>query len=232
MASSSSEAAVENDTTQTRTGANLALFDFDGTITRRELFPDFIRRAISRRRWFCGRLLLSPWIVGYQLGLVSGTTIRAAIVRLAFSGVPRSEVEAKALAFAQNVIPTELRDQAMARIDWHRRRGDEIVVVSGALDLYLAPWCAQQNLKLLCSSLAHQNGVLSGRYKGQQCVVDEKAARVRQAYDLSRFERIYAYGDTEEDRALLSLAHEAWFQWRALPQLQTNAPPATDDANV
>lgn len=218
MASSSSEAAFESGMTKPQPSANLALFDFDGTITRRELFPDFIRSAISRRRWFWGRLLLSPWVVGYQLGLVSGTTIRAAIVRLAFSGVPRSEVEAKAREFAQNVIPTELRDQAMARIDWHRRRGDEIVVVSGALDLYLAPWCRTQNLKLICSSLAHQNGVLNGRYQGRQCVAEQKADRVRELYDLSRFERIYAYGDTQEDRQLLNLAHEAWFKWSALPE--------------
>lgn len=218
MASSSSDAAFASGMIKAQQSANLALFDFDGTITRRELFPDFIRSAISRRRWFWGRLALSPWVIGYQLGLVSGITTRAAIVRLAFSGVPRSEVAAKALAFAEHMIPNELRDQAMARIDWHRCRGDEIVVVSGALDLYLAPWCDQQNLKLICSALAHQNGVLTGRYQGRQCVAEEKADRVRQAYDLFRFERIYAYGDTQEDRQLLNLAHEAWFQWRAPPE--------------
>ena len=39
---------------------NLALFDFDGTITTREMLPDFFRLAIPRRRRLAGQVLLAP----------------------------------------------------------------------------------------------------------------------------------------------------------------------------
>ena len=51
---------------------DLALFDFDGTLTTREMLPYFFRRAIPRpKRWF-GTALLAPLIVGYRLGWVPG----------------------------------------------------------------------------------------------------------------------------------------------------------------
>ena len=42
---------------------NLALFDFDGTITECDTFTPFIKKAIPRSRMIVGRLLLMPSIL-------------------------------------------------------------------------------------------------------------------------------------------------------------------------
>jgi HAD superfamily hydrolase (TIGR01490 family) len=196
---------------------NLALFDFDGTITTREMLPDFIRQATSPRRLAVGMVLLAPLIVGYRLGVVSGTVVRAAIVRFGCTGMPLAALEAHGASFAESALPLVLRAEALARIDWHKRQGDTIVVVSGAFDVYLRHWCREHRLALICSTLEHSNGVLTGRYLGRQCVLEEKARRVRAAYDLSRYDRIYAYGDTKEDLGLLALAHERYYRWQPMP---------------
>ena len=198
---------------------NLALFDFDGTITSREMFPDFIHRAVAPRRLAWGKVLLAPLVMGYRLGVVPGTVVRAAIVRLGFSGVSLAAVEAHGLAFAESVLPKVVRPEAMERIAWHQSRGDTVVVVSGAFDVYLAHWCKGHGLGLVCSALEHRDGVLTGRYRGAQCVRREKATRVRRAYDLARYPRIYAYGDTREDLDLLALAHERYYRWQPVPVL-------------
>ena len=62
---------------------SLALFDFDGTITTRDTMPDFVRRSVSRRRLLVGQLLLAPLVLGYKIGILSGTLIRRVIVRFA-----------------------------------------------------------------------------------------------------------------------------------------------------
>lgn len=193
---------------------NLALFDFDGTITTRETFPDFIRLAVAPGRLAWGKVLLAPLIVGYRLGIVSGTVVRAAIVRLGFTGVRLTALEARGLEFARAGLPGVIRPKAIERIVWHQRRGDTVVVVSGAFDVYLRPWCEAHEVALICSSLAHRHGRLTGRYLGRQCVLEEKARRVRAAYDLARYDRIYAYGDTREDLGLLALAHERYYRWQ------------------
>ena len=192
---------------------NLALFDFDGTITTRETFPDFIRHAITPRRLRLGRITLAPLVAGYRLGLVSGTAVRAAIVKVGFSGTALSRYEAAGESFARDVLPGSLRPEAMRRIAWHQQQGDT-VVVSGAFDVYLGHWCASHGLDLLCSSLEHRRGVLTGRYAGEQCVLAEKARRVLQRYDLSSYGQVFAYGDTPEDNDLLALADRKTYRWQ------------------
>ena len=55
---------------------DLALFDFDGTITTGDTYTPFLGyvspAAFRRRAW---RQLLWPWL-GYKLGFVSGTAVR------------------------------------------------------------------------------------------------------------------------------------------------------------
>lgn len=195
---------------------DLALFDFDGTLTTREMLPDFFRRAIPRpKRWF-GTALLAPLIVGYRLGCVPGTVVRAAIVRVGMGGLPLADYRRHGEAFAGDVLPGVLRPEAMARLRWHQARGDTVVVVSGAFDVYLEPWGRQHGVDVICSALAHDGLRLTGRYQGAQCVRDEKAARVRARYDLSAFHRVHAYGDTVEDLDLLAIAHHRHYRGREL----------------
>lgn len=192
---------------------DLALFDFDGTITSRETFPDFMYAAVPPRRLAMGKVLLAPLILGYKAGLVSGTVVRAAIVRFGLRGLPLAQVEAVAEELARTVFPGLIRAHAMERIRWHQARGDVVVVVSGGFDVCLRHWCDAHGVQLICSSLEHTDGVLTGRYAEAQCVAATKADRVREQYDLSDFGRVLAYGDSVEDRELLSLADEAYFRW-------------------
>lgn len=102
----------------------------------------------------------------------------------------------------------------MSRIAWHKSQGHKVVVVSGGLDVYLEPWCKEQGLELLCSSLQQQGGILTGRYQGRQCVHAEKASAVQKHYNLASCNTIYAYGDTPEDKHLLSLATKPYYRWQ------------------
>lgn len=195
---------------------NLALFDFDGTITTREMMPDFMIAAVPPLRLAVGRVLLAPLVVGYKLGLVSGRVVRAVIVRFGFTGVSEAVLAEAGRRFARDVLPGVLRPQAMERIAWHQAQGDTVVVVSGALDVYLSHWCAAHGLPLVCSSLEVRDGTMTGRYAGPQCVRAEKARRVAEHYDLSGYARVYAYGDTPEDHDLLALAHHRYYRWQPL----------------
>lgn len=185
---------------------NLALFDFDGTITTHETMPGFMRRAVTPLRRALGVPVFAPMLAGYRMGLVSGTAIRSAVTMFGFRGVPVAQVHAAGERFATEYLPTALRPEAMQRIAWHQAQGDKVVLVSGGLDVYLAPWCRQHGLDLICSALETRGDRLTGRYRGAQCVSEEKARRVRERYDLAAYAQCYAYGDTHEDDAMLALA--------------------------
>jgi phosphatidylglycerophosphatase C len=192
---------------------NLALFDFDGTITTREMFPDFMRFSVAPRRLIAGKILLAPWIAGYRTGMVSGNGVRSRIVDFGFRGVSETSISEAGLAFARDVLPGVVRPVALDRIRWHQTQGDRVVVVSGSLDIYLSHWCEEMDVELICSRLETSDGRLTGRYLGAQCVGEEKVRRVREACELDAFDTVYAYGDTHEDREMLELADRKYFRW-------------------
>lgn len=254
---------------------DLALFDFDGTLTTRETFPDFLKLAVPRRRLAWGRVRFAPAVLAYRAGWLSGVRLRADLVRFGLRGLCEARYRQWGEGFADIVLPGLLRADAMDRMAWHQARGDVVVVVSGGLDVYLAPWCARHGVGLLCSRLEVVEGRLSGRYAGAQCVGMEKARQVQAKFGAAMastagrradgrahgqdiasgalqaalqwagmgdgsatrlvrplpcaddagvppgnpgrtFDRVYAYGDTPEDRELLALADHAHYRGRAL----------------
>jgi phosphatidylglycerophosphatase C len=195
---------------------NLALFDFDGTITTRDTFTPFVKAAVSTPRLVLGQLLLSPLVLGYRAGVVTTATLRRFIVLVGFWRRSAAEVQQAGLAYSRAQLPTAVRSKALERIRWHQAQGDDVVVVSASLDVYLADWCAKLGVQLLCSELDESSGVLTGKYRGADCCGPEKARRIRERFDLSRYAAIYAYGDTSEDRAMLELASQRFYRWSGL----------------
>ena len=74
-------------------GRVLALFDFDGTITTREMLPDFVRYAVPKWRLRVGGALLMPVVLAYRAGMVSGMPRSARRWRRACSKASRRAVQ-------------------------------------------------------------------------------------------------------------------------------------------
>jgi HAD superfamily hydrolase (TIGR01490 family) len=193
---------------------DLALFDFDGTITFSDTFTPFLHFASSPRHIAREYIRLAPKIIGYKLGLVPGTQMRELASRAALNGRPERELRALGAAYAERVLPGVIRPHALERIRWHQHRGDRVVVVSASLDLYVRPWAEALALGVIATDLRVEAGVVTGGYLEGDCSGLEKARRVKARYRLSDFSRIFAYGDTREDEALLALANERFFRWQ------------------
>ncbi len=192
---------------------HLALFDFDHTVTTTDTYSRFLRRVATPQQLTRAKWTVGPWLAGYRLGLLSAQAIRARVTRLVFAGRAAEEIAAHADAYARQVLPTLLRPEMMERIAWHRAQGDRIVLVSASLDLYLRPWCEQHGMELICNRLETRDGRLTGKYADGDCG-RHKAELIRTRYDMAAFPRVYAYGDSREDRPMLALAHERWYRGR------------------
>jgi phosphatidylglycerophosphatase C len=195
---------------------NLALFDFDGTITTTDSFAPFLRFAASRRRLVFGTALLGPMIAAYRAGLIRAPRMRGAAAWVGFRGRPEQEIVRLGARYAETLIH-QVRPRAREQLRWHQRNGDRIVVVSASLSVYLRPFCDTLGAELICTELEARRGVLTGRYADGDCTGNEKARRVLARHDLSRYADVFAYGDTQEDQALLALASRRFYCWRELP---------------
>jgi phosphatidylglycerophosphatase C len=173
-----------------------------------------VRRSITIRRFRFAQICLTPVVLANKCGLVSSILVRSAVVSSCYRGASAAHLEAAGLVIAREYLPTVLRDDAMRRIAWHKAQGHTVAVVSGALDFYLAPWCKEHQLDLICSSLEQRDGILTGRYLGAQCVREEKARQVRARFETSKYSTIYAYGDSPDDISMLGVASKRFYRWK------------------
>jgi HAD superfamily hydrolase (TIGR01490 family) len=193
---------------------NLALFDFDGTITSRDSFEPFLYFA-APGRVAIGTLLLAPLVAAHRVGWISSSRLRAAGAYVGFRGRVHAELCELGARYART-LGSIVRPEALDTIHWHQAQGDRVVVVSASLHLYLSEWCREVGVELICTELEVKAGRVTGRYRGGDCTGREKARRVRERYELARYPVVYAYGDTPEDAELLALAHRRYFRWREL----------------
>jgi phosphatidylglycerophosphatase C len=195
---------------------DLALFDFDGTITTTDTWTPFMHRAVRPARVAAGRVLLGPIVIGYKLGLISASRGRQVAVRVGFQGEDAARMRRLGAEYASTILPAQVRQPALDRMTWHRSRGDHVVIVSASLDCYLSPWCAGHGVDCICTTLEERNGRLTGKCAGGDCAGAGKVRRIRERLDLGRYETIYAYGDTAEDREMLELAQRKYYRWKEI----------------
>ncbi|GAD19751.1 HAD family hydrolase [Helicobacter fennelliae] len=184
---------------------NIAFFDFDGTITKQDSLFLFVCFAVGRKRLYLG-LLSKFWVLlGYMCGLYSNTYAKQELMRYFFGGLKQSDF----LALCEAFLPTLesiLKSSAIKRIQWHKNRGDEVVVVSASFEAYLLPLCKKLGVACIGTKLESKNGILSGNIAGENCYGSQKAIRIKAKYNLAQYTKIYAYGDTKGDTQMLLLA--------------------------
>lgn len=195
---------------------NLALFDFDGTITTRDVYPGFLQYCSPRWRVVLGWTVLALPYLLLKRGRFSPDCMRRIAALVTFAGASERRVRAAGERYAREVIPALLRPEAMERIAWHRAQGDRIVVVSGSMDAYLHPWCVANGVEVVCNRPAARNGRMTGFFAKEDCANEAKLRRLAELLDVRDYETVYAYGDTPADHAMLGAAHRRWYCWEEI----------------
>lgn len=191
---------------------NLVLLDFDGTITTKEIFTRFVLTSTHPFRLLMGGLLISPAILLYKAGLLPAPVMRPIVAKVAFAGASEARVEARAQRFVAEHIPTVVRKNMLETIAQHKAKGDRVIVVSASLSPYLKIWCKEMGIELICSELVCRNGRYTGAYLHGDCSKENKVANINRYLELSEYPHIIAYGDSEEDYAMLNLAHTRYLR--------------------
>lgn len=193
-------------------GATLALFDFDGTITRADTMLELARVHRGTAGYLSTMARLSPGLILHKLGLLSATRAKESFLEAFFSGMPLAQFEALCQHFCQHRLPALLRPAALERLQWHQESGHLVYVVSASARHWLQPWAQQWQLPLLCTELEVANERITGRLASANCNGAEKLRRVNEVLQLSAFQEVHVYGDSAGDKALLSVATQPHFK--------------------
>ena len=185
----------------------VAAFDFDGTLVPGDSLLPFVWRAAGPKRFshaVARHGLRTALAAGARVG--SRDAAKAAFVSTALRGLPVSEVVAAGVAFSHR-LEDKVHPAALDRIAWHRARGDELVLISASLLVYLEPLAQRLGFDaVLATGLeTGQDGLLTGALDGLNVRGAEKVARLERWLDGCPCE-LWAYGDSPGDNELLARA--------------------------
>ena len=127
------------------------VFDFDGTITTRDTFALFLRYYAGTPRWLLNITRLLPVFVSYKLGKIDRHAVKKAVIHRFFAGKSAADVDARAAAFAKDVIPGLVRPAARLRLDEllsDPKCGPEsLYICSASIGPYLRAWSSSCNIQ-------------------------------------------------------------------------------------
>ncbi|MCL6422498.1 HAD-IB family hydrolase [Brachybacterium sp. JHP9] len=188
----------------------IAVFDLDGTVVSANIVQQYfsvVRATKPRRTW---PREIASLLQSVPMYLRADQRNRSELIRLVdrrYAGYSRAELEKLMAGPLGKSVRASIRPEALEVIERHRAAGHRTVLVTGALDVLVAPLADLFDDIVATRMHESEDGVLTG-YLATPPLVDEARANwlrkfaVENGSDLSKS---YGYGDSMADAAWLDL---------------------------
>ncbi|MGH7232969.1 MAG: HAD family hydrolase [Nitrospiraceae bacterium] len=186
----------------------LAVFDLDGTLTRRDSYLPYLIGFLVRHPRRLVRTLHLPWqVCRFVIGGISNTDLKRQFLHACLGGVRRAEVRRWTEAFVDGLIARGFRRDALAALEQHRQNGDVLVLLTASFDLYADELARRLKFdQVICTQAEWRGDRLSGNLASPNRYGAEKLrclTELKKAYPAAT---IIAYADHHSDLPLLRFA--------------------------
>jgi phosphatidylglycerophosphatase C len=190
---------------------DVAAFDFDGTLTDGGSVFGFLSALAGRPAVVASSIALAP---GLALAALAGGTradrTKERLFQRVMAGTPVGRLEEVAARFGPGHVARHLRTDVRARLDWHRKRGDRVVIVSASPEVYVREAAGHLGVDAVIATRLEvsDDGTVTGRYDGANCRGEEKLRRLRLWIEASGTGtgRLWSYGNSRGDLTMLRAA--------------------------
>jgi phosphatidylglycerophosphatase C len=196
----------------------VAAFDFDGTLTRGGSVWKFLTAMCGRDAVLSAGITLFPKLV--RAALVGGEAADAAKEALfvrTLGGRRADEIAERAAVFGVAHYRRRHRTKVRARLDWHRRQGHRVVVVSASPECYVRAAAGELAVDGVVATHLEVDGDgnLTGRFEGGNCRGERKLEGLERWMEASlgaapdgegAHPYLWAYGNSAGDLEMLQAA--------------------------
>lgn len=191
----------------------IAVFDLDGTITRKDTYVDFLVFCLKKRpsRILCGGALV-VYLLFHKAGYRSNHWLKAKFLGTVAGGLGGYKLEEICREFCIRTAAKNFKPSALAELNQLREDGFQLVLATASFDFYVHGLFELLNMDhLLCSKAQlDSNGKLTGALDGRNCIGAEKANRLRDLCAEQGWPKIErAYSDDIVDLPLFQMAEKA-----------------------
>lgn len=187
----------------------IVVFDFDGTITRRDTLLEFIRFTKGRWRLYAGMILFSPVILGMKAGLCPNWKVKEQLFIYFYQGTPLDRFNRWGQDFCSE-INKMLRPDVIEIMERHQNAGNRILIISASIENWILPWAQERNIDQVLSTRLEvgEDRMITGRFLTANCYGKEKVNRLLAVYPHRQEYHLVVYGDSKGDRELIAFADE------------------------
>ena len=183
------------------TRMRIALFDLDGTLTRRDSLLPYVLGFCLRHPRRLPLLLVMPWhVLRYLFVHRDRGELKQAFIMAGLAGASRDEIARWNQRFVARLLERGMHREALERLAMHRARGDYLVLMSASPDLYVpAVARALRFNETICTGVRWNGMVLSGELTTANRRAEEKLRGVEALRARHDGSHITAYGNSASD---------------------------------
>ncbi len=192
----------------------VVVFDFDGTITTRDTFIEFISYAKGLVPLCVALFMYLPWLVAYKFGLYPNWKIKQRLFGHFFKGMSLDDFNKSCAGFFKKKGLSLIRPKARIAVSDRLKECDKVLIASASIHNWIKPFADDLGIKVVLSTEAEvdDRGILTGRFKNKNCHGAEKVARLQMEVPCLESCYLIVYGDSKGDRQLLECANEAYYR--------------------
>ena len=188
------------------------IYDFDGTLTRRDSFLDFIRYTCGSRSLYCGLLLFSPLLILMKLRLYANGRAKERLFTHFFQGMSIRVFDDLCAKYGLSRADL-LLDAARKAINEVASNGYRIFIVSASVDRWVLPFFRDvPNVTVIGTQIEVENGLVTGRFSTPNCYGAEKVRRIQALLPYREQYKLIAHGDSRGDKEMLNYADQGYFR--------------------
>lgn len=191
----------------------IAAFDFDGTITKKDTFFDFVFKTGNFMQVFLGLAKSIPVLFLFLIKIIPNNAAKEKIFSCFFQGFEADFFKEKCTRYSLERLPSIIKKEAIGKIRWHLNQGHELVIVSASIENWIKPWAEANGFKKIIATIPEiENNILTGKFKTKNCNGEEKVRRFLAEYPDRQNYYLYVYGDSPEDGHFLDIADKKFYK--------------------
>ena len=182
----------------------LVVFDVDGTLLKGDSLFLAARHSRSKIGFLISIINFIPFIFPWKLKIISDERIKEIFIKCFKICEKFNQEERKGnFNWFLDTLLKDIRPEAFERINYHKEKGDEIILCSASFDMLLLPLAKYLEIGLISSKLVRQKGKWVPIFSGKNCNgINKINELVKQKGSLKNF--VYeAYGNSEGDKYLM-----------------------------
>lgn len=189
---------------------SIAVFDFDGTLTTKDTFIEFIIFTKGKLLFYWGLLLFSPILMGYKLGIYPNWRAKEKLFSFFFKDMKYSTFKKYGIKFADEILKFENK-YIVEKLMEYIKSGIKVYIISASIEEWIIPWCKNKgNITVIGTKIKIEKDKIVGKFSTPNCYGKEKVIRLLNFEPNRDSYILHAFGDSLGDKELLEYADVAF----------------------